>query len=125
MKLKACVIPFVALSLWAVHSHSAKLCAQLSAGSGWDAGVFSVVDAAGVTIATTPFVASGSEGCTKEVDDGYYVIRFNGANKKLISYDGVYGCITSAFKFTGEGTVNVVFEEGNPPFNGNEFCKPY
>lgn len=106
-------------------SHGAKLCAKISSSSSWSGGVFSVVDSSGITIASTRVIANGSEGCTENVKNGEYVIRFNGAyGASILPYDGVYGCISTVFEFKGNGVVSIVFNNGEPPFNNNEFCKP-
>lgn len=106
-------------------SHGAKLCAKISSSSAWSGGVFSVVDANGITLASTRIIASGSEGCTENVKNGDYVIRFNGAyGPSVLPFDGVYGCLSSVFEFRGDRVVSIVFNKGEPPFNGNQFCTP-
>lgn len=125
MKIRACFIVFFSLFFYFNLAQSAKLCAKFSANSGWDTGVFSVVDSSGVTVATTTLMPKGAEACTTNVKDGIYVIRFNGAlGASLPSFSDVYGCISTPYSFSGNETVTVVFNNGQPPFNNNEFCRP-
>ena len=104
-------------------SFSAKLCGKISGGTKWQGGVFSVVAQDGKTIATTPYLGVGNQGCTSSFLPGTYIIRFNGALDNKINFDGVYGCTTAPYVF-GDTTLDVVFNQGFPPFNGNSFCSP-
>ena len=104
---------------------SAKLCGKISSETKWEGGVFSVINAEGQTIATTPYIIVGNQGCTDSFVPGTYIIRFNGAleNNNIKFSDEIYGCITAPYVFN-DTVLNIVFNQGNPPFNGNSFCYP-
>lgn len=115
----------ILLCAMSVNSFSAKLCASISTGTGWDGGVFSVLTEDGYTIATTAFMATGTQGCTDSFLPGRYLVRFTGGmlNKTFSFGDAPYGCITGSYQFD-DTVLNVVFNDGQPPFNGNSFCYP-
>lgn len=106
-------------------SFAAKLCGKISSETKWQGGVFSVINSSGQTIATTPYIIVGSQGCTDSFSPGTYLIRFNGGleNTKMNFSDEIYGCLTAPYVFD-DTVLSVVFNQGFPPFNGNSFCYP-
>lgn len=105
---------------------AAKLCGKVSRNTKWHGGVFSIIEESGRTIATTPYIVAGNQGCTDSFKPGTYLIRFNGAleNNKPMMSEEIYGCLTAAPYAFDETTLYIVFNEGTPPFNGNSFCTP-
>jgi hypothetical protein len=105
-------------------SMAAKLCGKISDKTKWQGGVFSIIQPDGQTIATTPYITTGNQGCTDFFPSGTYIIRFNGALENTIKFsDDIYGCITAPYIFN-DSTLSIVFNQGFPPFNGNSFCYP-
>lgn len=106
-------------------SFAASLCAKISAGSDWDGGVFSVINASGVTVMTTGFLSPGQDTCTQHFDEGEYIVRFTGFEaKKSMSYPGISGCMTGPYIFDSKDKVSMVFNDGAAPFNGDKNCSP-
>lgn len=118
-------ILFMGIFLVSQFCFSAKLCGKISSETKWQGGVFSVVNQNGQTIATTPYIIVGGLGCTDSFSPGTYIIRFNGAleNSNIKGFDETYGCITAPYVFD-DTVLNIVFNQGFPPFNGNSFCYP-
>lgn len=114
------------LLLIAFSCHASKLCGYVSHDTKWDGGVFSVIDLNGITIATTPYIPTGGKSCTDSFIPGQYIIRFNGVlqGKSNPLADGLYGCITEVYNIP-DTIFTIVFQQGNPPFNGNSFCAPH
>lgn len=101
-----------------------NLCVKMDASSAWGGGVFSVINSAGLTVATTTFIMSGNQGCTYNITPGEYVVRFSGfQNLPSIASDEISGCVSDNYLFKDEEVVNMVFSDGSPPFNNNKDCR--
>lgn len=124
MKKQTVILGFL-FCLLSQLSFSSKLCGIISGQTTWQGGVFSVIQDNGQTIATTPYILTGNQGCTNSFPPGNYIVRFNGVSdpSKITSTGNIYGCITEPYVFE-DVVLNIVFNQGTPPFNGNSFCFP-